>query len=390
MEKRSQSPESGANGSPLDWAELVTLLGSVVGSGVSIATQQIGFAAVPMAAALLLNRVNRQRMDQLSLQNTRAARVQVQQISEQLQGLQQRLSGSPIGSQGGEQVDLQPIQANVGYLQQQYDGLHSTLSSVTERLQSVPSTGAIAGLENALADLSARLSSVEQAPVGMGAVGGESVDLEPIRASIESLEARLAQVSSAPAEHGIDTGALEHLKTEIHSQYAGLEGTLSSLSARLISLEQAPVVEAAVPAGEPADLGQLRSDLETLVTPVRQQVESLEARMSHLAEAPAAPGVEPAALEGLQTQVHQLNSQVESALTEMSQKVADVPVTVHSILQEQLQNQPAVDHSSSVAALKQQVELLEKRLEEVASQSSAAHNSEEDDLDLDALLSGLE
>ncbi|MBW4552524.1 MAG: hypothetical protein KME35_15655 [Aphanocapsa sp. GSE-SYN-MK-11-07L] len=387
MEKRSQSPESGASGSPLDWAELVTLLGSVVGSGVSIATQQIGFAAVPMTAALLLNRVNRQRMDQLSLQNTRAARVQMQQVSEQLQGLQQRLSGAPIGSQGGEQVDLQPLQANVGYLQQQYDGLHSALSSVTERLQSVPSTGAIAGLESALADLSARLNSVEQTPVSIGAAASESVDLTPLRASIESLEARLAQMSSASAESATDPAALEYFKTEVHSQYAGLEGSLSSLSARLVSLEQAP--EAAAPAGEPADLGQLRADLETLVTPVRQQVESLEARMSSLPEAPA-PGVEPAALEGLQTQVYQLNSQMESALTEISQKVADVPVTVHSILQEQLQHQPVVDNSPSLDALKQQVELLEKRLEEVASQSGAAQNSEEDDLDLDALLSGLE
>jgi hypothetical protein len=386
MEKRSQSPESGASGSPLDWAELVALLGSVGGTIATFAGQSAAFAVGPATVALLLNRVNRQRMDQLSLQNTRAARVQVQQVSEQLQGLQQRLSGSTVGSQGGEQFDLQPLQANVGYLQQQYDGLHSALSSVTERLQSVPSTGEIAGLENTLADLSARLSSVEQAP-GTAVAVGESVDLAPLRASIESLETRLAQVSSAPAEPGIDSGALEHLKTEVHSQYTGLAETLSSLSARLVSLEQAP--EAAAPAGEPADLGQLRSDLETLVTPVRQQVESLEARMSNLAEAPA-PGVEPAALEGLQTQVHQLNSQVESALTEMSQKVADVPVTVHSILQEQLQHQPVVDHSSSVEALKQQVELLEKRLEEVASQSSASHNSEEDDLDLDALLSGLE
>jgi hypothetical protein len=55
-----------------------------------------------------------------------------------------------------------------------------------------------------------------------------------------------------------------------------------------------------------------------------------------------------------------------------------------------LQHQPTADNSASVEALKQQVELLEKRLEEVASQASSSHTTDEDDLDLDALLSGLE
>ncbi len=420
MEKRNQSPESGANGSPLDMLELVALLGSVVGSGVSIATGGIVYAASPITLALLLNFANRRRIDQLSLQNSRTARVQIQQVSEQIQLFQQRLSSAPVGSEGGEQIDLQPIQANMGFLQHQYDGLQSTLNSVTEHLQSLPGVGAIAGLETALADLSARLTSVEQAPVGAGAAPVDSADLGPIRATIENLEARLADLSVSPAaassDSGLDTGVLDSFKTEVNSQYAGLhsalsdvterlqslpgaeaiaglEGTLSSLSSRLTSLEQAPApaIEGGAPSGETADLGQLRADLETMVTPVRQQVESLEARLSHLAEAPApAPSVEPAALEGLQTQVHQLNSQMESALTEIAQRVADVPVTVHSIVQEQLQHQPAGDHSASVEALKQQVELLEKRLEEVASQATSSHTTDEDDLDLDALLSGLE
>jgi hypothetical protein len=414
MEKRNQSPESGANGSPLDMLELVALLGSVVGSGVSIATGGIVYAASPITLALLLNFANRRRIDQLSLQNSRTARGQVQQVSEQLQSLQQRFSSAPAGSQAGDQVDLQPIQANMGFLQHQYDGLQSTLNNVTEHLQSLPGLGAIAGLENTLADLSARLSSVEQAPVGAGMVPGESADLGPIRATIASLEARLADLSVSPAafssESGVDTGALDSFKTEVHSQYAGLqsalsdvaerlhglpgadaisglEGMFSSLSSRLTSLEQAPAGSA--PTGETADLGQLRADLETMVTPVRQQVETLEARLSNLSEAPA-PTVEPAALEGLQTQVHQLNSQMESALTEISQRVANVPVTVQSIVQEHLQHQPTADSSVSVEALKQQVELLEKRLEEVASRASSSHTTDEDDLDLDALLSGLE
>jgi chromosome segregation ATPase len=416
MEKRNQSPESGANGSPLDMLELVALLGSVVGSGVSIATGGIVYAASPITLALLLNFANRRRIDQLSLQNSRTARGQVQQVSEQLQSLQQRLSSAPVGSQGGEQVDLQPLQANMGFLQHQYDGLQSTLNNVTEHLQSLPGVGAIAGLEGALADLSARLTSVEQAPVGAGAAPVDSADLGQIRANLESLEARLADVSASPAaassESGVDRGALDSFKTEVHSQYAGLqsalsevaerlhglpgadaiaglEGMLSSLSSRLTSLEQAPAPEGGAPTGETADLGQLRADLETMVTPVRQQVETLEARLSHLSEAPA-PSVEPAALEGLQTQVHQLNSQMESALTEIAQRVANVPVTVQSIVQEHLQHQPATDNSASVEALKQQVELLEKRLEEVASQASSSHTTDEDDLDLDALLSGLE
>jgi chromosome segregation ATPase len=399
MEKRNQPSENVPSSSPLDWLEYLALIGSVVGTAAVAAGQSIVLAATPLSLAVLVNFANRRRVDQLSLQNTRAARVQMQQISEQFQTFQQQLSNLPSGGSipASSSTELQSLQASVGHLQHQYDGFQASISRLTEQLDQTSSGENLFGMENSISALSTslrsyegRLAALEQAPPAPGegfASGIETADLgqlrtdlenslNPIRQQIESLQVRVSDSGPMPSPDGLSS---------LESNLSGLTASLNSFGERLSHLEQTSPVANPESGSASANLEQLRSDLETMVTPVQEKLTALEARFSHLSDSTPDSSLDPSALAGLQSQMHQFNAQVETNLTELSQKVDQMPSTIQSVVQEQLQHQPQAE---SIDSLKQQIQSLEKRLEEVASQSASSAVSD-DDMDFDALLSEL-
>lgn len=234
---RNQPSENVSSSSPLDWLEYLALIGSVAGTVAVIAGKSVALAATPLSLAILINFANRRRIDQLSLQNSRAARVQMQELSEQLQSFQQEVRNLPVGDAlaAGSGAELQSLQASLGHLQHQYDGFQSTINSVTERLQQAPSGEALFSLENSISALSTslrsydgRLTTLEQAPSPSAPSVVEAPDLgqlradldaslHPIREQIESLQAKLTETPAVANPEGM----------------ASLENTLADLSAKL-------------------------------------------------------------------------------------------------------------------------------------------------------------
>ncbi|HCF29526.1 MAG TPA: hypothetical protein DEV81_20505, partial [Cyanobacteria bacterium UBA11049] len=68
------------NRSWLDIAEYASLAGSVAGSIVAVASQQVVYAAAPLTLAMSLSLVNRQRLQQQSQQQTNAIANMCQEV----------------------------------------------------------------------------------------------------------------------------------------------------------------------------------------------------------------------------------------------------------------------------------------------------------------------
>lgn len=297
MDKNTQSSEGVASKSPLDLLEYVALIGSVAGSAAAIATQSIAYAATPLSLAVLVNFANRRRIDQLSLQNSRAARVQVQQISEQLQSVQNQLQISAGGASSAVMPDLQPLQANLGQLQQQYDGLQSSFADLSAYLQNYQE----------------RLTTLEQSPASTAAsFMGEAADLEPIRSEIATLDSKIQQLAASGISAGsdMDSSAVESMMQEMQIQYASLQAALDGYGDRLTSLEQAPA--AVVSGGESPELGQVRSHLE-----------ALEARLHSMTASTPETGIDASALENFKVEVQEQYASLQAALSGVSAQVQD-------------------------------------------------------------------
>jgi DNA repair exonuclease SbcCD ATPase subunit len=118
----------------LEIAEYVSVAGSVVGSAIAIATQQLVYAATPLTLGLALNLANRRLQSQALTERARAMYGEVssrlsedqQKLGSEIQSLRQEFAALPTPP---EPVNLIPIHQELEQLKSDYVAIHQTLGS---------------------------------------------------------------------------------------------------------------------------------------------------------------------------------------------------------------------------------------------------------------------
>lgn len=119
-------------------AEYVSIAASVVGSVVSVVSGQLIYAVLPLSISLVLNVVNRRRIEQLSRQSSATAIAQKQQLKSAIATMAQE---ARILVTAVEQLHQQ--QSN---LNQSLSPIQAQLDALTEQFKKRPELEQIKGL----------------------------------------------------------------------------------------------------------------------------------------------------------------------------------------------------------------------------------------------------
>jgi WD40 repeat protein len=162
----------------LEVAEYLCWLSAVIGTLVAAVSGRIVFAGVPLSLSLLLNLINRRRLEVMLNQRAMMAVMQLQdQVGQEFDLLYNSIpeSGrvSSVSSRGGspQPLDLsaratderlQEVTQQYHQLQGQYDRLHMTLAETIDYLNHSPLPQRLDGLETRLTELSRQLDQLRQ------------------------------------------------------------------------------------------------------------------------------------------------------------------------------------------------------------------------------------
>ncbi|OAB59671.1 hypothetical protein AY600_09920 [Phormidium willei BDU 130791] len=162
----------------LEVAEYLCWLSAVIGTLVAAVSSRIVFAGVPLSLSLLLNLINRRRLEVMLDHRAMAAVMQLQdQVGQEFDLLYNSIpeSGreSSRSSRGGSPPPLdlsaratderlQAVTQQYHQLQGQYDQLHMTLAETIDYLNHSPLPQRLDGLETRLTQLSQELSQLRQ------------------------------------------------------------------------------------------------------------------------------------------------------------------------------------------------------------------------------------
>jgi WD40 repeat protein len=162
----------------LEVAEYLCWLSAVIGTLVAAVSSRIVFAGVPLSLSLLLNLINRRRLEVMLNHRAMTAVMQLQdQVGQEFDLLYNSIPesgrGSSVSSRGGspQPLDLsaratderlQAVAQQYHQLQGQYDRLHMTLAETIDYLNHSPLPQRLDGLETRLTQLSRELSQLRQ------------------------------------------------------------------------------------------------------------------------------------------------------------------------------------------------------------------------------------
>jgi|GEM_PF-6518391 len=156
----------------LQIAEYIFMAGSVVGWVVAIVSGQLIYAAVPVSVSLLLNLINRFRIEQrmrrrlggtiaqlhrqlLVLEESRS--LQEQQLNEAISSLQDKL---PEYLSRIESSDSEPSHLNVAQLKAQLGSLEESLRSIVQYLNSSSLLTRVERLEKAITSVTTDITQI--------------------------------------------------------------------------------------------------------------------------------------------------------------------------------------------------------------------------------------
>ncbi len=142
------------NRQPLEIAEYIALIAAVIGVGLSIATQNVAYAAIALTVAIALNLLNRAGFQEQIRQRTNAAIVQLdQRLSGKIDGVRAAVDALPQGQafdpsllqaeieQLRQHLSALPAKADLENLQTQVASLasHTDLQALRAQVMSLPS-----------------------------------------------------------------------------------------------------------------------------------------------------------------------------------------------------------------------------------------------------------
>ncbi len=223
----------------LDITEYALWAGSGIGSVASIASQQLAFTAAPLSFLLLLNLVNRRRLDQQVQESAQASLEQLdQRLSENIHSLDQQVQALPSFS------DLANLRKTVSHANEIAIGqVQQTLS---QRLASIEAHD-LSQMQQELAQLRSKSSQLAES------VASVTKQLTRVTNSyrVESVEATIVELQTEIAH--LKTKFNELPKTAGQGIPRALQDQINHFNRRLNALPQ------------PFDATALRQDVDGLI-----------------------------------------------------------------------------------------------------------------------------
>ncbi|MFP4652598.1 MAG: hypothetical protein ACLFM4_09275 [Phormidium sp.] len=198
----------------LEVAEYLCWLSAVIGTLVAAVSSRIVFAGVPLSLSLLLNLINRRRLEVMLNHRAMTAVMQLQdQVGQEFDLLYGSMAesrrGSSASSRGGSpqpldlsarptDARLQEVSQQYHQLQEHYDRLHVTLAETIDYLNHSPVPQRLDGLETRLTQLSRELDQLRQqwqttipieVPIQVSQ-GSETSKSETSQTTVETSQAR--------------------------------------------------------------------------------------------------------------------------------------------------------------------------------------------------------
>ncbi|MBC6473272.1 MAG: hypothetical protein GDA48_11015 [Hormoscilla sp. GM102CHS1] len=231
----------------LEVAEYISIIGSAVGAGLAVILEHVAYVAAPVSLALLLNLLNRQKLEQQYGQsNSPETSLVTQQLSEDIEALRssilamaadvafnrieesiEELSAEITINQtrlqdrmdGLEAIDIDRIQAEIGQLRNQSSYLLESIANILQRLEHLPATEKIDSAESRLTRMITEMTTAE------------SMHLEAMRSDIEQLRSQGDRLQSSleTVKHRLENG------TSSSSNYP--QSDLSHLAERITALQ---------------------------------------------------------------------------------------------------------------------------------------------------------
>lgn len=287
----------------LDIAEYLSVAGSVVGSGIALASQQVIYAAAPISLSLILNIANRRRLEQHAPAAGSTITEVNDKLSREIANLRDRVQGLPTDSELNfvqssvakhsetlsdlqrdvertqslaQGLELSPLRQDIALLREHYAGLQETVSGVTTRLDTVEQRDRVAGtsqpgverLESAIAQINSKIAQFQNklSKVDSGSV--QSPDLTPVLSEIEQLKQRVDTVQET-ASHAIDQQIQEWNAqlTDLRSDRENWASVPQEVTALVASIDR---------------LQQQQRHLEQAVTPVSELSRKVEELTRHV------------------------------------------------------------------------------------------------------------
>jgi len=232
----------------LEVAEYISIIGSAVGAGLAVILEHVAYVAAPVSLALLLNLLNRQKLEQQYDQsNTAETSLVTQQLSEDIEALRssilamaadvafnrieesiEELAEEITTSQkkliqrmdGLEAIDINRIQEEIGQLRNQSSYLLESFANVLQRLENLPATENIDSAESRLTRIITEMTTAE------------SMHLEAMRKDYEQLRSQYDRLQSS-----LET-VKHQLENVTSSSSNSTESDLSQLAERITALQK--------------------------------------------------------------------------------------------------------------------------------------------------------
>lgn len=214
-----------------NWLQVVegcSVVSCIVGSIVSIVSQQLIYVSVPLTVALLLNFINRSKFQQQIRQYNKTT---VSEMHQAINSLGQQVQTSPTQS-----VDLDPIFKSLVQVQQ-------TTHTLTEQFNTRPETQDIKQLKTEISKLNNLFNTLS---VGSGNFPTYTeVNVSAIEHTITNLSSQLdtltRQVNAKPEIQAIEelNEALNEIKNETEAHIKALEAQLQAFALNQVNSDSA-------------------------------------------------------------------------------------------------------------------------------------------------------
>jgi Flp pilus assembly protein TadD len=248
----------------LDVAEYFMLLGSGVGTLASVASQQVVYTAAPLSFLMLLNLVNRQRLQQQIDQEVTPTIAQVdQQLAEEIELLNRKIDTLPDAATVRQlrAIVMQKHHAAISQLSHKMGDLHQELIKQTAPLR-----------EHNLTVLHQDIHNLQL----------RSVNLE---GSISELTAYLNQVAAATRVNDLEAASaqfsadLTYLKTDVANLQTNLQNLLEeqkAISPRTLQEQIDHLNRRLSNLPQPFDASSLKKDIDSLLNVITDLVSRRE------------------------------------------------------------------------------------------------------------------
>ncbi|MBW4524829.1 MAG: tetratricopeptide repeat protein [Phormidium tanganyikae FI6-MK23] len=305
----------------LSLVEYLVLIGSGAGSIASIASQQLAFTAAPVSCLLLLNLVNRRRLDKETLKaaNTNIAHLD-RRLSDEIKGLDQQVRTLPSF------VDLASVRKTI---QQRHDNEIAQLQhSVSHRLSAIENRDfdqleqELSYLKTKYSQLSESLATVSQYLGRLATnhrVEGAENTIGQLRTEVAQLHSKITDVATSQKQV-----IPRVMQDEIHQIHRRLNSLPQPFDATALKQEVDGLVKVVGDLVPRRDMAKLMAEVEK----IRQQHQTLEQTVAPLRSVntimrkqmdtlsswvatghPASPTVD---IEKLQTTVTQLEERLNT------------------------------------------------------------------------------